>query len=452
MTLPCYYAIGGLNFKNGFVTSCPQQAQKMQDMSEEYLPSKIFNNEKFVAHRKELMNGQFSKGCDMCEHVEKSNAGQSMRQEIDADLEFYDANTGTTDLQGLKTVELRFSNSCNMACLHCSEVFSSGWMKALKNYEPTEQDFKDDLHQLTGRMHREYPNDDFKMQMSTKTALEIVDDLNKNCPNLERVDFAGGEVLYQKQFFPTLHRLSKHPNAANMKVMFHSNFNADFDPYELNDLLTRFGKANIMISVDAGPRIYPYFRDGSWQKLLSNLEQFKEVNGKHTELNLVCTTGTYQLMEIEDIFLNFLKLDCNFIGASITYTPPYLNPSVMMLKFRGHVLNDIENCRNSIFNILKIRQETKLESRLLRSWYVTEEIINGKRKVTDRWQDIESALDSLENIRNYILNYHASKKDYNTFLKYIEKSDKLFKQNFNDYVQNYKFIDGDIVRNVSKEQ
>jgi len=442
MSLDCYYTLGGLNYKNGFVTSCPQQHEKMQIMDEAYLPSEIFNNEYFKKHRLEMMSGKWSKGCDMCEHVEHVNAGKSMRQQLDADTSFYNKETGESSFKGLETVEIRFSHSCNMACLHCSQVFSSGWLSKLKRYTPDEEVEKYDLLQLAGKMHRQDTNDDLTMQLSLPRALEIVDDLNANFPNLERVDFAGGEVLYQKQFFPTLERLAQHPNAKNIKIIFHSNFNADFDPVKLSDALRKFGYAHIMMSIDAGPRIYSYFRDGDWDVLKRNIDKFREVNQGHTEMNVVCTTGTYQLMEIKDAFLNFLDLNCNFIDASIIYTPFYLNPAVMMLKFRSKVLNDIENTRNSIFDLQKQRELDLENTKKLESYY-WDDVLN-----IHVWQDILSAIRALEDIRKYILNYSAKRSHWKSFCKYIEKTDVIWKQDFNNYFENYKFLDGDIVANV----
>lgn len=442
MSLPCYYAIGGLNFKNGYVTSCPQQHEKFQVIEEEYLPSRFFNNEKFKEHRKKLMSGEWCFGCDMCEHVENDGAGKSMRQEIEADLTHYNHETGETAFEGLKTIEIRFSHSCNMACLHCSQVFSSGWLTKLKRYTPTEEDHKYDLHQLTGHMHQGVIDNDFKISLSTERALEIVEDLNKHFPNLERVDFAGGEVLYQKQFFPTLEKLAEHPNASNMKIIFHTNFNTDFDPIRLSNLLKKFATCNIMISVDAGPKLYPYFRQGDWSKLKSNIEKFKAADDRHTRINLVCTTGVYQLMEIKDIMTGFISLEPDFINASIVYTPAYLNPSVMMLNFRSDVLNDLEDARNAVIDIDKQRRQDYENTKQMPNFLYNEDLDYGY------WSDIVSALDAIENIRKYIMNHHAKTKHYASLLKYIPKSDELWKQNFNDHIENYKFVNGDIVRNV----
>jgi MoaA/NifB/PqqE/SkfB family radical SAM enzyme len=258
------------------------------------------------------------------------------------------------------------------------------------------------------------------MSISTERALEIVEDLNRNFPRLERVDFAGGEVLYQKQFFPTLEKLSEHPNARFMLVMFHTNFNADFDPIKLSNLLQKFGKSRIMISVDAGPRLYPYFRQGNWNKLKSNIEAFRSVNNQ-TEVNLVCTTGAYQIMEIKDIFAGFLTLDANHIDSSIIFTPDYLNPALMMLHFKEHTLKDIEETKEYIknFDASQIRESA-----------------------------YRSALQAVENIETYINNHKSEEKHWEAFKVYIRKSDSIWKQNFNDHIQNYKFINGEIVRNV----
>ena len=434
MSLPCYYALGGVNFKNGFVTSCPQQSDQLQILQDDYLPSKFFNNENFKKHRLDLLNGRWPKGCDICQHVEERKAGKSMRQEEPVTLDHVNQETGEVEFAGLKTAEIRFSHSCNMSCLHCSQVYSSGWMQKLKQYTPDQEDKELKLIQLTGEMHRASKDDDLTMQIPTRKALEIVDDLNTNFPNLERVDFAGGEVLYQKQFFPTLERLANHPNANNMLIMFHSNFNADFDPETLSNLLIKFKKSVIHVSVDSGPTLYPYFRQGDWNKLKSNIAKFREVNKNKSELNLVCTTGTYQIMEIKDVFEGFLSLDCNYIDSSIIYTPTYLNPALMMRDFAANVLQDLKETEDMIDRVNKERLANIEESKKLHSFN------------RGTWTDVEGAYRALRDIKAYIVNNETQPKDWEAFKAYIRKTDKVWNQNFNDHITNYKFDGVNIVR------
>ena len=411
--ISCYYTLGAINYKNGFVTSCAQQSDYLHIQKETLLPAEFFNSNGFKQHRLDLMSGTWPEGCDMCETVEKHGSGKSMRMDYPADESYYDYNTGHVSFKGLKHVELRFSNSCNMACLHCSQVYSSGWVSKLKHYVPDEEDYTLKLDQLTGIMHRQSIDEDLNIKLSIPEVESIVNDLNKNFPNIEKIDFAGGEVLYQKQFFPCLELLAKHPNAKNILLTFHSNFNANHDPIKLSKLLEPFGESLIHMSLDAGKNIYPYFRDGNWDTLTNHINTFRSVNN-FTELSIVCTTPAYQLMDIHNVFESFLLLDVNWIDASIVYTPPYINPSIMMFDFENDVLTDIEK------TYAMIKQ-------------------NGN-------QLERCALEAIDLIKDYIINHKPNYKDYEAFLVYIKKSDKLWKQKFNNYMKNYKYINNKIVR------
>ena len=405
---PCYYALGGINLKQQFATSCPTQHQRMQWMKDEHLPSKYFNNSNFRQHRLDLLNGKWPKGCDMCQRVEELNTGISMRQETPADITYTNTRTGSTSFKGLKTIEIRFSNACNMACLHCSPAFSSGWTTKLKRYVPDNIDREHQLFQLTGDMHRESADEDLSIGISLEQALEITEDLNQNFPNLERVDFAGGEVLYQKQFFPTLKKLAEHPNAHNMYIMFHTNFNVDFDPIELNNCLEKFGRAEMKISIDSGPGYYDYFRGGDWNILKANLEKFKSVRSKKVSICLVCTTGAYQIMQFKDTMEGFLSLECDMIDASIIFTPDYLNPSIMMLHFEEET-----------------RQELDDTCKMLDAY--------SKHRV-----DVHMVRNAADKLRQYIKNHNPTEAHWVAFKEYVKKTDVIWKQDFNDYFTNYK--------------
>jgi MoaA/NifB/PqqE/SkfB family radical SAM enzyme len=299
------------------------------------------------------MSGQWPKGCHLCKEAEDIGA-KSMRHDyhqisdIVFDLDMYNNDTGEIDFKAVKHIELRFSNSCNMACLHCSDVYSSGWMSKLKHYKSDKEDKDNKLIQLTREFHKQNKDEDLSISISIEEMESIVNDLNANFPNLIKIDFAGGEVLYQKQFFPCLELLAKHPNAQNISLTFHSNFNAKFNPEELSRLLQPFRLPIIHMSLDAGKNIYPYFRTGQWEVLKDNINRFRAID-KKTEMNIVCTTSAYQIMDIENIFESFMELDVDCINSSIVYTPRYMNPALMVMKFREAVKQDIANT----FEIIK---------------------------------------------------------------------------------------------------
>lgn len=424
-SLVCPYAIGGINYKNGFVTSCPQQSDQLYVIKEGQFvePSKIINSENFKKHRKELMSGVWSPGCHLCKEAEDIGS-KSMRDDFShiqdsRSLEHYNRETGEIDFSGLRHIELRFSNSCNMACLHCSDVYSSGWMSKLKHYVPDEEDKKYKLIQLTREFHKSGPDEDLSISISIEEMERIVDDLNANFPNIRKIDFAGGEVLYQKQFIPCLKKLAEHPNANRITLTFHTNFNAKFKPEELSKALEPFDQSLIHISVDSGKNIYDYFRTGNWDTLVENITRFKKVNN-FSKLDVVCTTSAYQIMDIRNVFESLISLDVSFINSSIVYTPRYMNPAIMMLKFKDNVLKDFKETYVMIDERLKVGLQT---------------------------QKLQSAKRALQDIENYVINCDiVGEFEYESFLVYIQKTDNIWKQNFNNHFKKYQYVDSSIVR------
>ena len=438
----CLYALGALNYKNGFVTSCPQQSDRLHTYTDTQVlkPSEIINSEGFKKHRKELMSGKWSKGCHLCSEAEAIGA-RSMRKdfeqmpEIAFDLNTYNPSTGEVDFSAIKHIELRFSNSCNFACLHCSDVYSSGWMSKLKHYKSDKEDKDNKLIQLTREFHKQNKDEDLSISISIEEMEQIVDDLNANFPNLLKIDFAGGEVLYQKQFFPCLEKLAQHPNVHNIALTFHSNFNAKFDPIKLSKLLEPFGRGLIHMSLDAGTNIYEYFRTGDWDVLKNNVEKFRSVD-KKCELNIVCTTSAYQIMDIENVFESFMTLDVDHINSSIVYTPRYMNPALMTMKFNDEVVQDIQNTYKIV-----MAEDAKRKANIDQYKHR-----RGYDSKNNEFRDIKSALRALRDIEDYIFNHTPKESEWDAFMIFIKKSDAIWKHNFNDYMKKYKFVNNSIER------
>ena len=447
--LKCYYALGGINYKNGVISICPRQSDQLVYAHETILPSEIFNHSNVKKTRKLLYENKWPSGCDTCEDMERANLTSMRKDYLEINgrfhkshggttnltpesseiplLDWYDSSTHTTDFRGLRHLELRFSTACNLACLHCSKVYSSGWTKKLKNYEPDEEVHLYDLRQLLGTEHRHGPNDTNEMQITTEQALKIVEDLNENFPNLEYVDFSGGELLYQKQFFPTLKKFAEHPNAKNINISFHSNFNSpNLDIMKLSDLLEPFNTSSIVISIDAGEKIYPYFRHGAnWGKLKENIYNFKKDN-KHTFLSASITTSIYQILDIYDIFDSIFDLypptdkpnsEIQF-DASIVQTPKYINPSIIMFDFEKETEADFKKTYDLI----------------------------EKRDITGNDKYERQAKQWFDYIVQYVRNTKLSYNNYNRFLIYRKKSDEIWGQNFNDYFENYQIENDELIR------
>ena len=411
----CFYALGGINYKHGYSSCCAIQTDRLKWFHESYIPSEIYNSKNFVKIRQDLSKGLWPLGCNLCQDMcEKGVRQTAMINDKPANLITNLNDNGVMKVNGLRNIELRFSNACNMSCLHCSSVYSSGWVKRLENYEPKFDDIY--LDQLNKSVHVNDGEDPTKLKLTVQQVKEICKDLIDNFPKLEKVDISGGEVLIQKQFWKTLELLSEHPNAKNMSMTFYSNFNAEADYSKLSELLSKFGYSDITISIDAGKNIYSYFRGGDWSSLIDNIEKFRSIND-FTTLKGVVTFSAYQLMDIENIYRSIFPLNLKWLKTSLVQTPKYLNPAILIHDFKHDLLNDFNNTVEYIESL-----KTSIATRMSLERY-------------------------LKGIKKYLFDSPLPNyRDYNNFLLYISKTDKIWNQNFNDYFKKFKYADGELIR------
>ena len=466
----CYYSLSGINYKNQFTTTCAINSDRLVKFNESILPSKIYNSDKFKKIRKDLYTGNWPEGCHLCNQIEKNANSLSMRQDYifnngkfeheknDFVFEYFNTNTGYMDPKGCRHIEMRFSNVCNMSCLHCSSVYSTGWQKKLQKYTIDKEDKDHNLEQLLNTLHIDSEDDKKRLGISLKDLEKICNDLNNNFPNINRIEFSGGELLIQQQFYKCLEMLSIHPNRKNITISFYSNFNADCDMKYLTSLLEKFGKSVVTISIDAGKNIYSYFRNGDWDVLRSNINKFKKTN-TFTELGSVVTFSAYQFMDMFNIYESILSLKLTHLKTSLVQSPRYLNPCVLLFDHEKELKEDFDRTIKMIYEIYDDRIKN-IEKFKLENDYVKLEKFASKRIKENNsryrkqylngkfvFSDLDSTLWYLHNIENYIFNKKNSRYiDYNAFLTYIRKSDNLCNQNFNNYFEKFKYKDNEIIR------
>jgi len=109
---------------------------------------------------------------------------------------------------------------------------------------------------------------------------------------------------------------------------------------------------------------------------------------------------------------------------------------VLNLYFKDYVYEDIQKTYK-IISEENIRRRANME-------------LNSKRRswnqLENRFTDISSAVTALKDIEKFVLNHQRSESEYNSFIAYIEKTDKIWQRNFNDYMKKYKIINGKLER------
>ena len=324
--MSCYYSHCSISYKHKYSTFCAFQIDPLCEFEESILPSQIFNSKGFAKTRKILDNNSWPSGCDHC-RIPESNDLKSSRQ--DHELEH----------KNLERVEIRFSNACNMACLHCSPEYSSLWAKKLNYSGPT-------------------------LGLTSEQVLLICEDLKK-IPTIRRIVLSGGEPLVNKNFYKCLEVLSEHSHAEDIVLSFHTNLNPgmsiDFD--YLNMVLQKFKESYMVVSVDGGKDLYPIFRGGNWDILVNNIERAVQMD---INVDGTMSLTTYQMNDIINCYLDVLPLGFRELRTMYVSTPKHLDPKQSATKKNmedyEYVLDHIENnysgeLRNSALWYLNICKE-----------------------------------------------------------------------------------------------
>lgn len=101
--------------ENGDVKTCCAGTTVLGNVNADYISNIVKNIE--LDHIKEKLSlNQFTENCSSC-YIQEKKTGTSLREQY-ANFEL--SNT-------LKLLDVRWSNLCNLACIYCSDQFSSVW-------------------------------------------------------------------------------------------------------------------------------------------------------------------------------------------------------------------------------------------------------------------------------------------------------------------------------------
>lgn len=398
MSKNCHWALAAINYKNNDrVVACARNHGKLYSLSDSKLPSVIINSQGFKELRLNLSKDHYSFNCKTCDDWEKKGIvtyREKQNKEFwhDSLLKNFNPDTGEISFLNLEYLEFRFSNACNFSCLHCMPEYSSSWTNIVSKVNVTEEDKINGVIPLVNQVGNQ--------SWTVDEAKEIAHDLIKNFPNVKHLDFAGGEPLYQKQFWAFLKEIIYHPNIKNININITSNFNTPVNYVELGLLLKNFNKSNIRISVDGSKNIYRYFRTGDWDKLHKNIVEFKSVNNV-TQLEATNTISAYQTLDIFNNVKDMLTLPVDKYHYSFVQYPEYLDPSVVKFYFFEHIIKEIKEAYK-ISNLEKNELRKKSMQRMISDWF------------------------------NFIDKSKTDLNLYKKFLYYVKRMDEIKNQNFDD--------------------
>ena len=169
----------------------------------------------------------------------------------------------------IRKIKIDFSNACNMKCPMCNISRSTGWIKDWKKFQGDFKGTRDnDLLHLTKPMD--------SVQLNETTAqlpISFIDDNWDIFIESNMVDLSGGEPFYMPQVKYLLDRLAKERYNGVLKIITNASLIEPFIP-TLRQL-----KCRLVISCDAfGEDLYPIVRPINGSKQIS-WKEFERVMG-----------------------------------------------------------------------------------------------------------------------------------------------------------------------------
>jgi len=215
----------------------------------------------------------------------------------------------------LKTIDVRWSNICNFACVYCSSEYSSQWASELdiRSVRPDPQQIQ-----------------------------RFKDYIFGHAADLKHVYLAGGEPLLMKENLELLEILKQHNPNVNLRI----NTNLSKVDTKIFDLICGFKNVHWTVSVESMDEEFEYIRyGGAWQDFLENLTVIRELDHKISFNMLHFLLNYRSIFQCID-YLRSLGFHANSFIAGALLAPLYLN----IRHLPDHVLKSVQSELQSRIN------------------------------------------------------------------------------------------------------
>ena len=283
--------------------------------------------------RKNMLNDKPTKHCRRCYEYENSGAyNMSKRYAVTSKYEkeqpILIKKIKSIGQLELKTLDLKFGNKCNLACIMCDGHSSSLHIK------------EKEQHKVPAHLKKHIP-DNAKYQDFTKEQLE---ELLSTAHTLEKVKFTGGEPTLLEGFREFVDRLSQTEYAKNISVMMVTNGTTDIT--KMIPTMSKFNKFEVHWSTDGIESVFEYIRwPATWNKVYNNQFKFNTLIKQEGYNNISSIlTSAIQLLNLDQLpnlirYTNENNFD-EFIPVLVMWPTP-LDLSIIPANIKEEVINEV---------------------------------------------------------------------------------------------------------------
>jgi MoaA/NifB/PqqE/SkfB family radical SAM enzyme len=298
---------------DGTVKNCIRSAASIGNINNNSI-EEILGNDLMI--KADMRAGQKFARCNPCYDLEQEKNNFNiisdrvfyLKELRDVDSTLYD-----TTNHDLHTVDIRWSNLCNFACVYCSPEFSSKWASERNIVINTPNDQK---------------RQKFKQYIFERAS------------QLKHVYLAGGEPLLMKENLEFLELLQQVNSNVNLRI----NTNLSRVDTRIFDLVCEFKNVHWTVSVESMEQEFEYIRHGGvWQDFVDNLQIIKQLDHKISFNMLHFLLNYKSIFDCVDYLSNQGFHNNSFVIGALT-DPAHLN-----------IRHLSENVLNSVKKILTDR-------------------------------------------------------------------------------------------------
>lgn len=316
----------------GKVGACWRYPDRIGDYRSQSL-EEIWNSTETLELRRAVLNDERPTGCRSCWDFEDSgvastrhtcNETYSQQYQIDfAEVVSTVAADYSMPYQP-KSIEIRFDNTCNLRCRHCSPTYSSKW-EVLAFKDPEVKSFFTKWG--AGRLEKKH----------ISLPAESFEQFKSAIPHLREVLIAGGEPLQQKRHWEMIDAMA--PHAENITLSYNSNLvELGIGEYSVLNYWPKFKKIILRVSIDGDDNTFSYFRTfGDIHKIISNVQKLHELS--NVEMSLTATVSIYNISRLVDI-VKFVNTAGGLFHTSIVQYPKAINPKVLPQEIKRKITTD----------------------------------------------------------------------------------------------------------------
>lgn len=377
---------------------CTVEQDTINENTKDKTLAEIFNSDDWNKLRLDMLKGIKNPICRRCHAVEESSAPSYRTFANDDFGDYIDIidetnDDGTVNKFELKYIDVRFSNQCNFACASCGPVFSTKWIKMIKQ-KRTERDSV-------------WTNEYVYNRINDHSKEDYVEQLKPHLADSHQIYFAGGEPLIIDDHYRLLEYLDQE-KIYNTKLRYNTNLsNLKYKKTPIVESWKNFELVELGASIDAMGELAEIIRHGTkWDVIENNIKEVLKYD--NIRLNYDTTVTILNIDHLPDFYDYILENDLlkedSWFTTNIAFTPlefsitslpkevkdqitKKLSRWAERLKYRDfycrvsrHAINDISQ---KMWNIIDFMNSKDTWSPIGFSYE-----IDSKLWHTDRWEEI----------------------------------------------------------------